>query len=90
VGGEPILRKGLLHFSYRLKNIRDDIAKKKGIPLEQVDMTSFESMYYVKPEYLDAAHQEVIRRYGSMETYLRKGLRISDELIEKLRHELLE
>ena len=73
-----------------LKNIRDNIAKKQGIPPEQVDMTIYEAMFLVKPEYLDAAHDEVVRRYGSMESYLRKGLGISDEMISKLRSELLE
>jgi protein-tyrosine phosphatase len=73
-----------------LKSIREDIAKKQGIPPEQVDMTAFEAMFLVKHEYLDTAHDEVIRRYGSMESYLRKGLGISDEMISKLRSELLE
>ncbi len=73
-----------------LKNIRDNIAKRQGIPPEQVDMTTYEAMFLVKPEYLDAAHDEVVRRYGSMESYLQKGLGISDEMINKLRSELLE
>lgn len=73
-----------------LRNIRNDIAGKKGIPPEQVDMTSYEGMYYVKPEYLDAAYQAVIDKYGSMESFLRNGLGISDELINRLRSELLE
>jgi protein-tyrosine phosphatase len=73
-----------------LKELRNDIAKKKGIPPEQVDMTSYEALYFVEPEYLDAAFKEVIKKYGSMESYLRKGLGISDMMIEKLRNELLE
>jgi protein-tyrosine phosphatase len=73
-----------------LKNIREDIAKKQGIPPEKVDTTSYESMFLVKPEYIDAAHDEVLRRYGSMDSYLRKGLGISDEMINKLRNELLK
>jgi protein-tyrosine phosphatase len=73
-----------------LKNIRNEIAKKKGISPEQVDMTNYEPMYYVKPEYIDSALQEVISKYGSMEAFLRKGLGVSDELIQRLRSELLE
>jgi protein-tyrosine phosphatase len=73
-----------------LKSMREDIAKKQGIPPEQVDMTAFEAMFLVKPEYIDAAHDEVIRKYGSMDSYLRKGLGISDEMISDLRNELLE
>jgi protein-tyrosine phosphatase len=73
-----------------LKNIRDNIAKQKGIFPEQVDMATYEGMFLVKPEYLEAARDEVVRRYGSMDAYLRKGLGISDEMIDKLRNELLE
>lgn len=73
-----------------LKSIREDMAEKQGIPPEQVDMTAIEAMFLVKPEYLDAAHDEVIRRYGSMESYFRKGLGISDETISRIRNELLE
>lgn len=36
------------------------------------------------------AHDEVIRRFGSMESYLRNGLGISDEMIHTLQSELLE
>jgi protein-tyrosine phosphatase len=73
-----------------LKIMRDSIAKKQGIPPDQVDMTSYEAMFLVKPEYIDAAHDEVIRRYGSMEAYIRKGLGIPDEMVNQLRSELLE
>ena len=73
-----------------LKILREDIAKRQGIPPGQVDMTAYEGMFLVKPEYLDAAHDEVIRRFGSMESFLRKGLGISDETINTLRNELLE
>lgn len=59
-------------------------------PPEKVDMTVYEGMFLVKPEYIDAAHDEVIRRFGSMESFLRKGLGISDETINKLGNELLE
>jgi protein-tyrosine phosphatase len=73
-----------------LKSMREDIAKKQGIPPEQVDMTMYEAMFLVKPEYIEAAHDGVIGKYGSMDSYLRKGLGISDEVINKLRSELLE
>jgi protein tyrosine/serine phosphatase len=53
-------------------------------------MTAYESMYLVKPEYIDAARDAVIRKYGSMESYLHQGLGISEEMISQLRNELLE
>ena len=73
-----------------LGKMREDIAKKQGIPAEQVDMTAYESMYLVKPEYIDAARDAVIRKYGTMESYLHQGLGISEEMISQLRNELLE
>jgi protein-tyrosine phosphatase len=94
---ETVLDDYLLSNFYRreenerdLKNIRESIAKKQGIPPQEVDMTNYQAMFLVKPEYLDAARGEVIRRYGSMESYLRNGLGISDGMINKLRNELLE
>jgi protein-tyrosine phosphatase len=73
-----------------LKNMRDGLAKKDGIPPEKVDMSRYESMYYVKPEYIDTARQDVISKYGSMEAFIREGLGISDETVKRLRNELLE
>jgi protein-tyrosine phosphatase len=73
-----------------LKNMRDGLAQKSGVPPEQVDMSAYTPMYYVKPEYIDTARQDVIDKYGSMENYIRQGLGISDELVAQLRKELLE
>lgn len=73
-----------------LKILRNNLAKKQGIPPEQVDMSSYESMFYVKLEYIDAAHQDVINKYGSMEAYFNKALGISKDMIKRLRKELLE
>jgi protein-tyrosine phosphatase len=53
-------------------------------------MKPYEGLLLVKPEYIDAAHDEVIREFGSMESYLQKGLGISEGMILKLRKELLE
>jgi protein-tyrosine phosphatase len=69
---------------------QNEFAKKKSIPPEKVDMSGCRLLYYVEAEYIDAARQEAIKKYGSMDSYLRKGLGISDEIIDKLRKELLE
>ena len=73
-----------------LKVLREELAKRKGIPSEQVDMTNYEGTYLVKPDYIDAAHDEIIQRFGSMEAYIRNGLGISDDLVKKLRDSLLQ
>jgi len=73
-----------------LEKMRREIAQKRGIAPEEVDMTPFESMFLVKPEYLEGAREAVIRKYGSVDAYIKQGLGISEEMIKKLRDELLE
>jgi protein-tyrosine phosphatase len=70
--------------------IREYEAKRLSLPPDQVNMKPYEGLLLVKPEYIDAAHDAVIRKYGSMEAYLKKGLGISKGTIRKLRKELLE
>jgi protein-tyrosine phosphatase len=73
-----------------LKTLRDSLAQKQGVPPEKVDMSSYEAAYYVRPEYIEAARQDVINKYGSMEAFFKKELGVTDELIKRLRSELLE
>ena len=73
-----------------LKNLRDELAQKSDIPPEQIDMSTFEAMHCVTPEDIDAARQDVIAKFGSIENFTRKGFGISDEVIARLRSELLE
>ncbi|MFI9121008.1 tyrosine-protein phosphatase [Streptomyces bikiniensis] len=42
----------------------------------------------VLPEYLDAALDEVAVRHGSMEKYVREGLGVPDEVVERIRERL--
>ncbi|MEV0806779.1 tyrosine-protein phosphatase [Micromonospora sp. NPDC050200] len=44
----------------------------------------------VRPEYLDAAYDEVRRVHGSFDAYLRDGLGVTDEMRDALRDTLLE
>ena len=73
-----------------LENLRAGMAKSRGIPLEEVDISSYEPMYVVSAEYIDAARDAAIRKYGSMENYISEGLGIPDETVAKLRKELLQ
>jgi hypothetical protein len=57
---------------------------------EQVDMTFHEAMFPVKSECLDAVREKVIRKYGSMDSSLRRGPGIFNKMIHKLINELLE
>lgn len=48
-----------------------------------------EPVLTVRPEYLQSAFDEVTRRYGSFDNYLRKGLGVSDAEVAAIRRHLL-
>ena len=57
---------------------------------EEVDMTNIRAFYILQPEYIDASLDEAVKQYGSMESYIRNGLGISDAELAGLRQQLLE
>ncbi|MBO4209989.1 protein-tyrosine-phosphatase [Micromonospora echinofusca] len=54
-----------------------------------LDVAAVRPVLQVRPEYLDAAYDEVARVYGSFDRYLRDGLGITGELRDTLRENLL-
>ena len=74
----------------RLAELRDMAAKKQGMPPDQVDMTNIKAFYILEGSYIDATIDEIIKQYGSMGEYLRKGLGLDDEVVQRLKDELLE
>jgi protein-tyrosine phosphatase len=54
-----------------------------------LDVESVRPVLQVRPEYLDAAYDEVGRAYGSFDRYLHRGLGLDDEVIAGLRTHLL-
>jgi protein-tyrosine phosphatase len=56
---------------------------------EQVDMTNIRAFYILEGSYIDASLDEAVKRYGSMDAYIREGLGITDEEITSLRKQLL-
>jgi len=75
---------------HRLTQLRDLYAESTGIPPEDVDTTHMDAFYILQGAYIDAALEQAVEDYGSMEGYIREGLGISDEEVERLRAELLE
>ena len=49
-----------------------------------------EAFFILDGGYIDAALEQAVEDYGSMEAYIRDGLGISDEEVDLLRSELLE
>jgi protein-tyrosine phosphatase len=75
---------------HRLSQLREKAAETLGVPPDQVDTTNMEAFYILESSYIDAALDEMIKEYGSVEGYIRNGLGLSDDEIQRLRTELLE
>jgi len=74
----------------KLAKIRQQAATTLGVSEDEVDMTNVEAFYILEGSYIDGALEQAVADYGSMEAYIRDGLGISDEEVERLRSELLE
>jgi len=75
---------------HRLSQLREMAAETLGIPLEEVDTTNMEAFYVLEDTYIDAALDEIVKEFGSMEVFIRNGLGLSDDEILQLQKELLE
>ncbi|MGI9474472.1 MAG: tyrosine-protein phosphatase, partial [Rubripirellula sp.] len=74
----------------RLTQLRDHIAKNQNIAAEEVDMSNVNAFYILDGKYIDATRDEILREYGSINSYLTEGLGLSDDELQKLRTRLLE
>ena len=52
-------------------------------------MTNFEAFYILQGNYIDAMRDEITKEYGSIQGYLKHGLGLSANDIQKLRSRLL-
>ena len=73
-----------------LGKIRAKAAETKGVSADEIDMTNVEAFYVLEGFYIDGTLDQAVAEYGSLETYIRDGLGLTDEEVEKLRNELLE
>lgn len=74
----------------RLSELRNLAAKKQGVKPEQVDTTNMEAFYILDGSYIDASLDEIVNKYGSVDDYAKKGLRLTEEDLDRLRNALLE
>ena len=74
----------------RVGQLRDLYAQNNGLKPEDVDTTNIEAFYVLDGSYIDAALDEAVMKYGSMDAYIREGLGITDAEIQSLRDQLLE
>jgi len=58
--------------------------------LSDGDVAKLDAFYILDASYIDAALEQAVADCGSMEAYIRDGLGITDEELERLRSQLLE
>ena len=74
----------------RLAELRSRVAKEQGISLDDVDTRNMDAFYVLKTSYINAALETINSDYGSVENYLRDGLGLDQNDIERLRNALLD
>jgi len=70
--------------------IRSFAASQGGPDGEEIAFSRVEGLLYVKERSLQAAHEEIVQRHGSVEAFLSEGLGCSSDALERLRDDLLE
>jgi protein-tyrosine phosphatase len=73
----------------RLQHLKTIYAENNGLTIEEVDATNMDAFYILQGKYIDAALEQAITDYGSMDAYIREGLGLTDEEIDGLKAQLL-
>jgi protein-tyrosine phosphatase len=55
----------------------------------RIDPALLEPLFGVRPDYLQAGFDEIDKKYGSMDNYIRDGLKLDDATVKALRREFL-
>jgi len=74
----------------RLEQLRLAAAETFGQDPADVNMTNINAFYILEGSYIDGTLNRIEEEYGDIETYLKKGLGLSEEEIGLLRHRLLK
>jgi protein-tyrosine phosphatase len=94
---ETIREDYLLSNKYRKEEVEKRIGELKKLARTNPDITdheqndkNIEAFYILQGAYVDAALDEAVKQYGSMENFIKEGLGISDNEVERLKAALLE
>ncbi|GAA3760340.1 tyrosine-protein phosphatase [Micromonospora maritima] len=87
---EPAIRADYLRHNELTESLREVLLAAMTRRRPDLDPTVARPLLEVRPEYLDAAYDEVRRVHGTFEAYLRDGLGVTDEVRARLRAALLE
>jgi len=74
----------------RLDELRQAASQTLGIRPSEVDMTNMRAFYVLEAAYIDAAYDDIVGEYGSMENYVRNELGLTEDDIRRLRRDLLD
>jgi len=73
----------------RLSHMRSHSAKALGVEPGEVDMANMEAFMIQDGSYIDATRDQVVTDFGSIDTYLRDGLGLTEMTIQRLRDQLV-
>ncbi|MGW9195029.1 tyrosine-protein phosphatase [Micromonospora chersina] len=87
---EPAIRADYLRHNELTESLREVLLAAMTRSRPDLDPAVARPLLEVRPEYLDAAYEEVRRVHGSFDAYLRDGLGVTDGTRAALRANLLE
>ncbi|MGV9809654.1 tyrosine-protein phosphatase [Micromonospora chersina] len=87
---EPAIRADYLRHNELTESLREVLLAAMTRSRPDLDPAVARPLLEVRPEYLDAAYEEVRRVHGSFDAYLRDGLGVTDGTLAALRANLLE
>jgi protein-tyrosine phosphatase len=87
---EAAIREDYLRHNELTVSLREVLLEAMRRRRPELDADAVRPVLEVRPEYLDAAYDEVARVHGSFGAYLRDGLGVTDELVSAVRANLLE
>jgi protein-tyrosine phosphatase len=76
--------------TYTAERIEEVLGQIELMSLYQTDAEVLRPLLGVEQEYIETAFKTAEDKYGSLENFIREGLNISDEDIQKLRSQFLE
>jgi len=90
VSKEDVIQDYMKTNQFTQERIEEIIGQIELMTLYQTDAEILRPLLGVEREYIETAFQTAEKKYGSLENFIRDGLNISDEDIQKLRNKFLE
>ena len=90
VSKEDVIQDYMKTNQFTQERIEEIIGQIELMTLYQTDAEILRPLLGVEREYIETAFQTAEEKYGSLEGFIRDGLNISDEDIQKLRNKFLE